>query len=477
MAPEPFLNAVLEGITLQHAGELLFPHLAPSLPDLRYPKTLEKCLGDFVFCYLCTNSALVTDRLPSVGSEQKKPGEAILMRFRDFFHPLGKPTDLPETLLNDPDSRKVIRGKLLFFGKAVDDSFDYFREWIQREAATSFGSDISVYDDNARDYFYGKRPPYMYDPELQTVINDDTINRLADTVLTTLKTDPRYATRTPTFRAAREFVSRSALTHYVIGYWYESVFSKLIEPQPVLLPHTTRAELAKAAIHEISEASMPYVLAEVVMESRGSNPIGSFLNCLGQLRQITRYQRMQGLFAQLLELPRSKQEKRVRLILNQIDQLRTEAKLPTETLIYGKATRFKVASLEALRGIIIPNTYDRDTYNKAIFDVFPALNPKAASGKTFGTFVLNDSTAVIGADYIGGSVTILHHTGKRPEERKAPMSQVMWKVKSRKDASQTADVPVDQIMIEVAATEGEVRQRIESAADPGSSQNLFQNAL
>jgi hypothetical protein len=249
----------LDGISLQHAGELLID-FTPTLSERKIcGKTYIRCLEDFCFAYTYGSHFAHTGKFPEI--EGRKPGRELCDKFFEKFEELddkGYPN--VEAFLNDVEKLRYLSDDMMFAYKAFKSSPVFYRDWIVREATAHLGADSTIFKDvyPPNLYIFKKTPPYLKAREFQHLIPDEFIKEMSKTILATGK----YSTVHP--NAIKEFVSRSYLTHQVLFWWYNNLVRKKDKNYYIQMPHITRL-LLRSTVQANSKEKMYNILQEVLV--------------------------------------------------------------------------------------------------------------------------------------------------------------------------------------------------------------------
>ena len=254
-------SVVLEGITIQHVGELLF--------DLDVTRNLRsickdsyiQALEDFTFAVIFGDYFSVSEKLSQVGEDS--PGEPILRRFKDFFVPVENDSTLkPEDIISSkyPGLRHRVKEYLKILENALNLLIKQWENWIIREAISYLGNDQSLWGNDPINFVFSKKPhPYFHDINLQSYIPINFINKLSKIVNNKANPDG-----IPII-AIKEFVTRSTLTHVTIMSWYERAVLKSKATSVTTLPFPTRSSLIslkskRIIVDRIKNIVVPYLL-------------------------------------------------------------------------------------------------------------------------------------------------------------------------------------------------------------------------
>ena len=263
------LVIVLDGITVQHSGELLFNSQVSEHDRHRCRDIYLASLEDFCFAFLFGSGIAVSRNLPKVGEET--PGRDLL-------------TMIPESLvLNiDGDRYPLSAGEMLRCHEDRDllltcierlrfcvmTDWDVWKQFIMREASAYLGDDPSLAKSALPpdDYVFAKKTVdgkqvdyHMKDREAEDQMDASIIASLANTIR-----DADIGTDKAT-TGLQEFVRRVILTHFQIFLWYSRAASASVpEYLRLRLPYPTRSRLMPiippAEYDRLRSALVPHAL-------------------------------------------------------------------------------------------------------------------------------------------------------------------------------------------------------------------------
>jgi len=279
---------IADGITVQHAAELLFgvedTRLQRSSCALTYLRSLE----DTAFALLFSETMAVSGTMPKVG--KTFPGRKLLKQFShrvtnlDFYEEITK-----EQILADPDDRDHIKGLFLRFSDMPDDSLPYWIEFFIRETAAYFGSHPSRLKrfKNPNEYIFDKN--YWIDRDLEDSIPIHFVEALFSRLQNIRVVPPRCG------NAYREFIRRSILAHVLIFVWYQRTGIKGFRySERTRLPHITRTTfLSDSPVPNftwmVRDAVMPRVLGWILSGARDRRDVRRRLQDLSVDSSIANY--------------------------------------------------------------------------------------------------------------------------------------------------------------------------------------------
>jgi hypothetical protein len=331
MGKSSSLTIVLDGITVQHAGELLFDSAITSQQRSECRETYIRCLEDFAFAVLFGSGFALSGALAQVG--QESPGLLLTRTFTELFHRLDRPGQLkPHDLIKIPAFRTKLASDLECLDEALDRGRVYWEHWMIREAKSYLGNHESLFDANTPpdQFIFGIDPPYLIDRTLQDKIPKRFIDNLANVILS--KQKPPH----PVDAALREFVARNALTLMTIDWWYEKLLDKTFGQEGVRVPHIIRSLVRMTQLehtdHELRDART--AVTRLALADALSFPVvstrGDLLSHIQSLRDQWPYPQIRTLFIDLAtEIDDAKQAKKASRIIAEIQQL----SLATDTAV------------------------------------------------------------------------------------------------------------------------------------------------
>ncbi|MFZ4410463.1 MAG: hypothetical protein ACOYOH_24160 [Paracraurococcus sp.] len=369
------MDVMLNGITLQYAGQVLLPDEGTKSSIIDHRNAYICCLEDFTFGMLCGRQIIVSGEMPPRGG--RAPGSQLAARFRGnvgFTGPVK--AGRPEALLSDVPIRALAKKRLGAFNQVVESFPLVLRDWIVPEAEAGFGAHISLCDDElpADMYVFAKEPhPYMIDRELQDAIPKRAIRRLSKFVETALRrNNPSFDVA---WAAVDEFVSRNILTHLIIDLWYDCVFRTMQPRSTRFLPYVTRRLSSRAAKRPLAQILMPHVLQDVLRESTQHDP-SSFADVVLQKRDSTEYKKLRTLFAELSDLEPERHKQSEDRLREAINEMTARARLPPRPLeCEPDGWRIDLAEFEPYREALEVVSKPLTTFETELGRVFPLLSP------------------------------------------------------------------------------------------------------
>lgn len=239
------LTVVLDGITAQHAGELLFDSEITTEQRRECRETYIRCLEDFSFAVLFGSKFSFSGSLPKVG--QESPGLLLTDTFSPLFHKLDAPIkQTSEKLLDRSEYQAQIALDLECLDRALQTRKNLWKHWMIREAKSYLGDHSSLFKaaTPSSEFEYGKDPKYLVRRELQDRIPAYFIDTLVKE-LRSQKDLPRVVEP-----ALREFVSRNALTLMTIDLWCSLATTEAFGKDGIRVPHAIRSLVRQAQLQQ-----------------------------------------------------------------------------------------------------------------------------------------------------------------------------------------------------------------------------------
>jgi hypothetical protein len=410
------MDILLNGLTLQLAGEVLFYDHNKLDPFREYRKTYTACLSDLAFSILFAESTLVSGGIPIRGG--RNPGKTLVETFgREIkildTHPslgTGVP-DKPEKLLdkNNPnwsENSNAIVQRIANFCSNYQRAPEELQEWIKREADADFGADDSVfaYGIPLSEYKYQKEIPPMISREIQNNLPPYFVGPMSDAVTSVLQR--KGGDRTFSRSAIEEFVSRNTLTHMVIDYWYDLKFNEETSKSIRQLPYITRRIAPWAEMHQIKSIIMPHALAAVLQDCTQHEP-ASFITVLKQKRESASFARIRELCDDYFMESKTMREETEKNLIDTIDAIRRQVGVQ-ETPIFGTKTyrKFKEAFPD-IENVVRDYVAQPGQADRELERIFPQFDRKLIVPPTGSKVIVMDfknspvSGPVIGSIHAG----------------------------------------------------------------------------
>ena len=258
---------MLEGITVQHAGELLFDTVTTAKLRKDCLATYLRSLEDVTFALVLGNGFAVSKNLPKVGNET--PGMDLCVEFNTYVKPVElKTKSHPADLLSSTAGCRQVAEWLQALTRLGNQYFLFWQEFIVREgqaylepllasdkAALRNGSAV------AHDLIFGKDYPFSRDlgNEIQEI---NLVKRLALIIETNHKISSV---------ASIEFVTRVLVAHITIFAWYQQQWKRGAGPGVpyTYVPHVTRAtivneDLMDSHLRRLARFIMPRITNEIL---------------------------------------------------------------------------------------------------------------------------------------------------------------------------------------------------------------------
>jgi hypothetical protein len=239
----PGLTLIVDGITLQHAGELLLGTTPTAQLRGRCTRAYIRCVEDVAFAALFAENILYVGSLPPVGGEY--PGEELLRRLQraEPLKRIGSP-DRPSVYLDRDEFRSGIEKHFAHLPAANGAYPGMWGDFFVRDMHTYLGDDDSLRNPrldpegyrfaenvgNLRGAYYFENQP------LQELIDENFVRSMVSRLRLVAPGDVVDP-------ALSEFVKRAALTHITISDWYDVVYAAEMGEHRARLPFGTRASL------------------------------------------------------------------------------------------------------------------------------------------------------------------------------------------------------------------------------------------
>lgn len=250
---ETLVEAMVDGITIQHAGELLLDEVTTTEVRRNSASTYIRSAEDFAFAMVYFDG-LIFSGSGMPWQQGPSPGDALLKRFPGLVRTgeNGAPMT-PADLLTMFEFRNRIAKDFANLERAVEIAEKFFRAYFSREARVYLGqhdtlSQPRLSPDN---YIYGvfnasnsdmeaSQPRiFLTDRELQSKVPPKVISRLAEFISKDIRRDACP-------EAISEFITRSLLSHVVVLRWREYQAESSPEGFINVVPHCTRAAIIQA---------------------------------------------------------------------------------------------------------------------------------------------------------------------------------------------------------------------------------------
>ena len=253
-------SLILDGISLQHAGELLLD----SAVSRRYRRdcrlVYRLSLEDYAFASLLGDIVTVSGNLPDVRGDT--PG-ATLTTLNTRIRPIERGATTPVTeLIEDAGFRQAVKEDLA----RLENAFRIYPQFFIREADAYLGNNDNLRDTDIdpANYDFRKRPLYLQDSDLQDTVGSATGFQDAVFKLLRARVDQKVASDP----ALVEFIQRVVVTHTALYWWYEEIGRDEISRRGARLPFATRNTLCLAdrddlsarAVAEIRDVIIPHAL-------------------------------------------------------------------------------------------------------------------------------------------------------------------------------------------------------------------------
>jgi hypothetical protein len=275
---------VLDGITIQHVGDLVFESTETSNHRSECKETYRKCLEDVACAVLFADEIRITGNLPTYPGG-RAPGQLVVEQLNkpsEFVKRLPGDLSTPkEEILRASSYRQIVAIDIENLSSAIQSVPLLWTHLGIREAEIHFGPDDSLRRENldAGEYIYAANH-YWSDSKLESLVPESFVKALEWCI-----------TRTPTGAVASKkaidiFLRRMALTH--IGtFWMINEACRILKiPSSFRMPHATRMHLSslrsKAIVAELQTTIMPLALCLALHETGHRS---EFVRKLKQIRE------------------------------------------------------------------------------------------------------------------------------------------------------------------------------------------------
>jgi hypothetical protein len=377
---------VLDGITLQHVGELLFNTSITTDYRKKCFHTYLQCIEDFSFSIFYGDSFGHTGSFTPLIDQE--PAELLCNSFISVFQNLSFVKNrTQDELLFDINIREMLAIDFANIFIAINRQREYWEHWMIRETQAYFGCHPSVFKANLDPelYKFDRKPEYYLDRELQDSIDPKAINFLTNFLI---KSIPNKKVKKD---AIIEFIKRNILTHQLTFYWMENLVNEHLKEHLIHIPHITRNLIQ---IVQINNSSSPYIqfikdiLTKHVLNDAlnySDNRRENLINRLLVLRDCKPYPDLRKMFSELISIKdQIKQKDRAIKLIDNIrktsiksdgflDKVKFTISLPYAITpgIEIDGSIFKTRKKNALRQIHVDK--ENKDYLKNIFKVFPEL--------------------------------------------------------------------------------------------------------
>jgi hypothetical protein len=285
MNSQDFLISV-EGITAQHAGELIFDNPKTTADRKRCKYTYLRCLEDIAQAILFSNRVIASKKLPKVGDESS--GDKLL---KEIAKDKGKIIWIedsiplkPEHMFSDDIVKKVLSSYLQNLEESFSADSKGWGEFLAREYTAYFYPN-ELLNKEKKEYFrnkdindeklFGKN--YFFDIGLEKDIKPDFLNKSLSSLKTLISHNLISADKDYLF----EFIRRVSLTHILIWMYYRKTVELSITTsnEPYFLSHLTRSTLSLKTnknfeIHSAFwETLVPRILAPILKQLEAPDEI------------------------------------------------------------------------------------------------------------------------------------------------------------------------------------------------------------
>jgi len=322
---------VLDGITVQHAGDVVFQTKETLEHRAAAKQTYRECLEDVACAALFADKIHITGAMPQYDSGEA-PGQRVvaeLNRSGEFTTIMPKEVlSTTAQILGDSNCRVFIQHDVMNLAQSIREVPEIWSDLYTREAEIHFGNHESLRRENADRYVFGAKH-YWDDPLLEQMVPDGFVCGLKGFV-ERLSTDRRVSRR-----SVDAFIRAVAVTH-IGNYWTIHEASRLKKiPPSFRMPHPTRMHLSQLRVKAdgaaLRSALVPMALCLALREDVRRD---SFLATLRDLRssykpiEVIR-ERLRTAFYE----ESSQAEGQVRKLAKEINAMTQEIKTASESVL------------------------------------------------------------------------------------------------------------------------------------------------
>lgn len=312
------LTIVLDGITFQHAAELLLQWPDTLTERKRCCHTYIRCLEDVAFAILLSDRLVVPVNMPNVGPAGS-PGELLKRSLPEsLLQTIAVPHTPIEQTVQDSVIRDAIIADLSDLLPALQSKPQVWTDFLVRETQSYLGSDETLRMSGVPPERFRFAATH-YVPRhagLHEHVPGAVAGHLAKIVR------PYVGVQVATDEAILEFVTSVSVTHIANFWTYDKSCAPLTKSNGVRLPHVTRAvirELNGAWEGRLSRQIVPHALSDALRQvSSPDNVIDRMLI----LRETNLYSKLRAyLLEALVALDAWKDSTEVGKIISEIETL------------------------------------------------------------------------------------------------------------------------------------------------------------
>jgi len=347
------VTLVLDGITVQHVGDLVFETKETNNHRTECKETYRKCLEDVACAVLFADEIRISGNLPAYPGGLA-PGQRVVDQLNEPSELVKRlPGDLStpkEEILRTSSYRQIVGLDIVNLSRAIQDVPLLWTHLGIREAQINFGNDDSLRRENLApaDYVFAAKH-YWSDSKLESLVPEAFVESLQRCVTQT-------ATRTlASKKAIGVFFRKMALTH--IGtFWTIHEACRLLKiPSNFRMPHATRMHLStlrsKAIMDELQTTIMPLGLC-VALHETGHR--GEFVRNLKQLRDWKPVEAIRQRLRQAMHEASVGNNEGVRKLTKDITNLSLNMKSERDQLSVQRDFTFFHATPHGVEGVKIP---------------------------------------------------------------------------------------------------------------------------
>ncbi len=390
-----------DGITLQHAGELLLGATETEECRKQCSETYRRSLEDFVtVLFYGGRFATAAGASWATFEEQEKrehPGLQLARRFEKHWLPLEK-TNAPGLADHFGDAKFVgqVEHCIRQLEYAVDSESPrrWWYEFVAREANKYLGPSDTLAEPSLEPDQYRFDKEYLREQKnadvrgrvtwLTRQVPEQFKSNMADHVSICSKEWQHPAVRNASRPALEEFVAACTVTHLAIFVWYGFVEEHKCTPDMLWMPHVTRVSLGTATERDRLFAKYRFCIERVLFEvlKRSKDRDDMLRNHLPGLRDEKRYSLARDRILELsLTAAGAPRDNACERLANEITNLaRNEKGILTDVMkawpispqrFWDRANGLLRPKPRAFRDLI--QGFDDREYQEHLYRVFPEL--------------------------------------------------------------------------------------------------------
>ncbi|QVL30805.1 helix-turn-helix transcriptional regulator [Telmatocola sphagniphila] len=371
---ETGLHWIVDGIILQCAGELIFDSDATSTLRTKNRNTYIACFEDFLFTSIYSDSFGTTSALPNAGTDS--PARLLTTQLSSLFknHEQQIVKQIThEEILNHHVHRRNLQSDMMAMFDAYSLNKKIWHDWILREARLYLGTHKSVLQKTAdfEKFVFAKTPEFFQDAQLTKAIH----YKFVDSLLAPLvELYPKHHKK-----ALQEFLLRTALSHIVVGWWYD--LNSLSVPASIRMPYTVRSSIRLALAGRKSALSKQRFAKNFLVKNAFLELIEAYrcrdrsevLDILLLMRDKKHFVNLRNRWNELeLEMSLGN-EKAIDTLIDDITRVATPTQQQPQPVIYEREAVQDQPGLCVKRALRDGTVHLTEHYAHALFLIFPEL--------------------------------------------------------------------------------------------------------